>query len=168
MGWKLATPIQCEALPYAFEGRDLIGLAETGSGKTAAFGIPMLQRLLKEPQKLFGLVLAPTRELAFQIGEQLEAIGSHIDVRCMVVTGGACSPVRWRALPPPSSAIVSGICLALNYGADMDVIGVDMISQQIALAKGPHIVVGTPGRVVDHLTVHYAPITTRSSFSYGR
>jgi hypothetical protein len=78
MGWKLATPIQCEALPYAFAGRDIIGLAETGSGKTGAFGIPIIQALLREPQKLFALVLAPTRELAFQISEQLEAIGAQV------------------------------------------------------------------------------------------
>ena len=116
MGWKSSTTIQSEALPYALQGRDLIGLAETGSGKTGAFGIPILQRLLLRPQPLYALVIAPTRELAFQIGEQLEAIGSRIDVRCTVVVGG-----------------------------------VDMVQQQIALARRPHIIVSTPGRIVDHL-----------------
>ena len=116
MGWNSATPIQTEALPYAMQGRDLIGLAETGSGKTGAFGIPILQRLLLRPQPLYALVIAPTRELAFQIGEQLEAIGSQIDVKCTVIVGG-----------------------------------VDMMQQQIALARRPHIIVSTPGRIVDHL-----------------
>ena len=116
MGWKSSTAIQAEALPYALQGRDIIGLAETGSGKTGAFGIPILQRLLANPQPLYALVIAPTRELAFQIGEQLEAIGAAIDVKCTVVVGG-----------------------------------VDMVQQQIALARRPHILVSTPGRIVDHL-----------------
>eukprot|EP01043_Picozoa_sp_COSAG02_P053948 COSAG02_NODE_6034_length_3857_cov_4.591006_4_plen_561_part_00 len=116
MGWKAATAIQSEALPYALQDRDIIGLAETGSGKTGAFGIPILQRLLLRPQPLYALVIAPTRELAFQIGEQLEAIGSQIDVKCTVIVGG-----------------------------------VDMVQQQIALARRPHIIVSTPGRIVDHL-----------------
>lgn len=64
-----------------FPGRDIIGLAETGSGKTAAFAIPVLQALLKTPQRLFALVLTPTRELAFQIAEQFEALGSVMGVK---------------------------------------------------------------------------------------
>jgi superfamily II DNA/RNA helicase len=58
-------------------GRDVIGLAETGSGKTGAFALPILQRLLEKPQPMFALVLTPTRELAFQIGEQFEALGKN-------------------------------------------------------------------------------------------
>jgi len=61
-------------------GRDIIGLAETGSGKTGAFALPILQALLDAPQRLFALVLTPTRELAFQISEQFEALGSSIGV----------------------------------------------------------------------------------------
>jgi ATP-dependent RNA helicase DDX47/RRP3 len=94
----------------------LIGLAETGSGKTAAFALPILQALLEKPQPLFGLVLAPTRELAFQISQQFEALGSLINVRCTVLVGG-----------------------------------MDMVSQAISLGKKPHIVVATPGRLLDHL-----------------
>jgi ATP-dependent RNA helicase DDX47/RRP3 len=94
----------------------LIGLAETGSGKTAAFALPILQALLEKPQPLFGLVLAPTRELAFQISQQFEALGSLINVRCAVLVGG-----------------------------------MEMVSQAIALGKKPHIVVATPGRLLDHL-----------------
>ncbi|VDK70835.1 unnamed protein product [Anisakis simplex] len=78
LGWKTATKVQCEAIPLALAGRDVIGLAETGSGKTAAFALPILQALLDSPQKLFALVLTPTRELAFQIAEQFDALGSSI------------------------------------------------------------------------------------------
>jgi len=116
MNFKAPTAIQCEAIPWALAGRDVIGLAETGSGKTAAFGLPVLNRLLDAPQPLFGLIISPTRELALQIGEQLEALGSMIGVKVAVVVGG-----------------------------------VDMVQQAILLAKRPHLVVGTPGRLVDHL-----------------
>lgn len=60
---------------YFFAGRDVIGLAETGSGKTGAFALPILQSLLQNPQRYFALILTPTRELAFQIAEQIEALG---------------------------------------------------------------------------------------------
>ena len=94
----------------------MIGLAETGSGKTAAFALPMLQALLDKPQPLFGLVLAPTRELAAQIGQTFEALGALISLRCAVIVGG-----------------------------------LDMVPQSIALGKKPHVIVATPGRLVDHL-----------------
>ncbi|KAI7294458.1 ATP-dependent rRNA helicase, partial [Hortaea werneckii] len=116
LGFKNPTPIQTESIPVALGGRDIIGLAETGSGKTAAFALPMLQALLDKPQPLFGLVLAPTRELAYQISQQFEALGSLISVRCAVLVGG-----------------------------------MDMVPQAIALAKKPHIIVATPGRLLDHL-----------------
>lgn len=111
-----ATPIQTEAIPLALEGRDVIGLAETGSGKTAAFVLPILQSLLEKPQSLFGLILAPTRELAYQISQQVDALGSIINVKCATLVGG-----------------------------------MDMVPQAIALSKRPHIVVATPGRLLDHL-----------------
>ncbi|EEH39743.2 DEAD-box ATP-dependent RNA helicase [Paracoccidioides lutzii Pb01] len=128
LGYKAPTPIQTEAIPLALQGRDLIGLAETGSGKTAAFALPILQgellsfllrthwALMDKPQSLFGLVLAPTRELAYQISEAFEALGSLISVRCAVIVGG-----------------------------------MDMVPQAIALGKKPHIIVATPGRLLDHL-----------------
>ena len=65
-----------------FLGHDVIGLAETGSGKTGAFALPILQALLENPQRLFALILTPTRELAFQISEQFEALGSTIGIKC--------------------------------------------------------------------------------------
>ena len=76
--WKDPSKIQRESIPVALAGNDVIGLAETGSGKTGAFALPILQRLLETPQRLFALVLTPTRELAFQISEQFEALGSSI------------------------------------------------------------------------------------------
>ena len=110
------TPIQREAIPLALQNRDLIGLAETGSGKTAAFALPILQALMEKPQAYFGLVMAPTRELAYQISQAFEALGSLISVKVAVLVGG-----------------------------------LDMVSQAIALGKKPHIVVATPGRLLDHL-----------------
>ncbi|CAJ0560031.1 unnamed protein product, partial [Mesorhabditis spiculigera] len=116
MGWKTPSKIQTLALPAALAGRDVIGLAETGSGKTGAFAIPILQSLLEHPQKLYALVLTPTRELAFQIAKQFEDLGTRIGLLVAVIVGG-----------------------------------VDMATQAIALAKLPHIIVATPGRLVDHL-----------------
>jgi hypothetical protein len=98
-------------------GNDVIGLAQTGSGKTGAFALPILQGLMDKPQELYALVLSPTRELAIQIAEQFEALGSGIGLKSAVLVGG-----------------------------------IDMMAQAIALAKRPHVIVGTPGRVVDHLT----------------
>ena len=116
LGFKTPTAIQSQALPHALEGRDIIGVASTGSGKTAAFALPILQKLWDEPKGLFACVLAPTREPAFQISQQFESLGSAMGARCAVIVGG-----------------------------------MDMPAQAIALAKRPHIVIGTPGRIVDHL-----------------
>ncbi|KAI2666853.1 putative ATP-dependent RNA helicase DDX47 [Labeo rohita] len=88
LGWKKPTKIQIEAIPVALEGRDVIGLAETGSGKTGAFALPILQSLLASAQRLHSLILTPTRELAFQIAEQFEALGSSIGVKTAVIVGG--------------------------------------------------------------------------------
>uniref|UniRef100_A0A673L9Y7 Uncharacterized protein n=1 Tax=Sinocyclocheilus rhinocerous TaxID=307959 RepID=A0A673L9Y7_9TELE len=81
LGWKKPTKIQIEAIPVALEGRDVIGLAETGSGKTGAFALPILQCLLASAQRLHSLILTPTRELAFQIAEHFDALGSSIGVK---------------------------------------------------------------------------------------
>lgn len=116
LGYTKPTPIQTEAIPPALQGRDIIGLAETGSGKTAAFALPMLQALMKNPQPFFGLILAPTRELADQIKKAYQALGSVINVQVALLVGG-----------------------------------LDMMPQSIALAKKPHIIVATPGRLLDHL-----------------
>lgn len=110
------TQIQAESIPIALQGKDIVGLAETGSGKTAAFALPILQALLDKPQPLFSLVLAPTRELAFQIGKTFEALGAIISLRVCTIVGG-----------------------------------MDFTPQQVALGKKPHVVVATPGRILDHL-----------------
>ncbi|CAI0450419.1 unnamed protein product [Linum tenue] len=123
LGWKNPTKIQVESIPHALEGKDLIALAQTGSGKTGAFALPIIQSLLTEAAKkrsvgaFFACVLSPTRELAIQISEQFEALGSAIGLKCAVLVGG-----------------------------------VDMVQQAVSLGKRPHIVVGTPGRLMDHLT----------------
>ncbi|CAG8437359.1 2811_t:CDS:10 [Diversispora eburnea] len=86
--YKIPTEIQSEAIPWALQDRDIIGLAQTGSGKTAAFALPILQALWDAPQGLFACILAPTRELAYQIFETFESLGSTIGVRCAVIIGG--------------------------------------------------------------------------------
>lgn len=116
MGYVNPSKIQKESLPFTLKGRDMIGLAETGSGKTAAFAIPVIQALLDNPQPYFACVMSPTRELCVQIAEQFEAIGALIGLRTAVLVGG-----------------------------------LDMVSQAIALSKKPHVIVGTPGRMADHL-----------------
>jgi len=116
LGWSAPTPIQLRAIPPALAGKDVIALAETGSGKTGAFALPVLHRLIADPVRLSVLVLAPTRELAVQIHDVFMALGTPIGAKAACVVGG-----------------------------------VDMVSQAIALAKSPHIVTATPGRLVDHL-----------------
>ncbi|KAI9251507.1 P-loop containing nucleoside triphosphate hydrolase protein [Phascolomyces articulosus] len=88
LNFKHPTEIQKESIPWALEGRDIIGLAQTGSGKTAAFALPIIQKLWDNPQAFFACVMAPTRELAYQISETFEALGSIIGVRCAVIVGG--------------------------------------------------------------------------------
>merc|ERR1712062_556962 len=116
MGWKMPSKIQTEAIPIALGDQDVIGLAETGSGKTGAFALPILHELFRNPQKLYGLVLTPTRELAFQIQEQFKKLGKSINLQCTALVGG-----------------------------------MDMMEQSMTLGKRPHIIVATPGRLVDHL-----------------
>eukprot|EP00095_Tigriopus_kingsejongensis_P006448 maker-scaffold384_size188899-snap-gene-0.33 protein:Tk06448 transcript:maker-scaffold384_size188899-snap-gene-0.33-mRNA-1 annotation:"probable atp-dependent rna helicase ddx47-like" len=116
LGWTVPSKIQIEAIPVALAGRDVIGLAETGSGKTGAFALPILQSLLETPARLFALILTPTRELAYQIGEQFDKLGGSLGVKTCVLVGG-----------------------------------MDMVEQAVLLGKMPHIIVATPGRLMDHL-----------------
>lgn len=88
MGIHRPTSIQSACIPAVLSGRDVVGCAETGSGKTAAFALPILERLGKEPWGIAALVLTPSRELAFQIGEQFTAFGAPLHTRVVVVTGG--------------------------------------------------------------------------------
>ncbi|CAM3191378.1 degradosome RNA helicase CshA [Staphylococcus argensis] len=115
MGFEEPTPIQQESIPYALEGRDILGQAQTGTGKTGAFGIPLIEKVVGH-DGVQALILAPTRELAMQVAEQLREFSEGQRVRVVTVFGG---------MP---------------------------IDRQIkALKKRPQIVVGTPGRVIDHL-----------------
>ncbi len=77
MGFEEATPIQKETIPVALKGKDIIGQAQTGTGKTAAFGIPLIERLNIENEHIQGIVLAPTRELAVQVAEEFNRIFLH-------------------------------------------------------------------------------------------
>lgn len=110
------TSIQREAIPPALDGRDIMGFAATGSGKTAAFALPVLQALYEKPSPLFCVVLCPTRELAHQTAQQFQALGSSMGVKTTVIIGGE-----------------------------------DSMQQAMALSKKPHIIVATPGRLLDHL-----------------
>lgn len=116
LGFEEATPIQGQTIPLALEGKDVIGQAQTGTGKTAAFGLPMLQKIDVNNRNVQGLVIAPTRELAIQTQEELFRLSRDKKVRVQVVYGGA-----------------------------------DISRQIRALKDAPHIVVGTPGRLLDHI-----------------
>jgi ATP-dependent RNA helicase DeaD len=117
MGFEKASPIQAEAIPHLLQGVDLIGQAQTGTGKTAAFGIPALERIDVTERHVQTLVLCPTRELAVQVTEELRRIAKY----------------------------VKGLKIETVYGGDS-------IERQIrSLKAGVHIVVGTPGRIMDHM-----------------
>lgn len=119
MGFTKLTPIQEQAIPCLLEGKDIIGQAQTGTGKTAAFGIPMLQNINPESRKLQAIVLCPTRELAIQAAEELRKLAKYMH----------------------------GIKVLPIYGGQE-------IGRQIAGLRGVQIVVGTPGRVMDHMRRH--------------
>lgn len=116
MGFEEATPIQAETIPLAMQGKDVIGQAQTGTGKTAAFGIPMIEKIDKTAKTIQGLVVAPTRELAIQVAEEINRLGKFKGIRTLPVYGGQ-----------------------------------HMDRQIRALKDGPHIVVATPGRLLDHM-----------------
>ncbi len=116
MGFEEATPIQERAIPAGLSGQDLIGQAHTGTGKTAAFGIPMVEFFDVDHEQIQGVVLTPTRELAIQVAEELNKIGQFKGIRALPIYGG------------------------------------QDISRQIrALKNRPHIIVATPGRLMDHM-----------------
>ena len=116
MGFEEATPIQEQTIPIAMEGRDLIGQAQTGTGKTAAYGIPLVERIMVDSEQIQGIVLAPTRELAVQVAEELNKIGEFKGIHSLPIYGGQ-----------------------------------EMDRQIRALKKRPHIIVATPGRLMDHM-----------------
>ncbi|CAI5442655.1 unnamed protein product [Caenorhabditis angaria] len=85
---KTATPVQAHCIPKIMEGCDILGCARTGTGKTLAFAIPILQKLAVDPFGVYALILTPTRELAFQIADQFMAVGKPITLKCSVIVGG--------------------------------------------------------------------------------
>src|SRR3989344_4366900 len=103
--YTVPTPIQHHAIPVAIEGKDLIGVAQTGTGKTLAFGIPMLQLIAQNKGR--GLVVLPTRELALQVEEVLHKIGKSFGVRTAVLIGGASMNTQIQALKRDPHVIVA-------------------------------------------------------------
>ncbi|MCI8663671.1 MAG: DEAD/DEAH box helicase [Hungatella sp.] len=117
MGFEAASPIQAQAIPVQMEGRDVVGQAQTGTGKTAAFGIPLLQKINPDSKKLQAIALCPTRELAIQVAEEIRRLSKYMH----------------------------GIKVLPIYG------GQDITRQIRGLKEGTQIVIGTPGRVMDHM-----------------
>lgn len=115
LGYTIPTPIQHRSIPLLLEGRDLIGIAQTGTGKTLAFALPVIQRIAR--MKCRALVLVPTRELALQVDETFVKLGKGIGLKTAVLIGGA-----------------------------------DIRRQMRSLKTHPHVIIGTPGRIIDHLT----------------
>lgn len=117
MGFEEATPIQAQAIPVIMSGQDVIGQAQTGTGKTAAFGIPLLEKVDPDSRKVQVLVLCPTRELAIQVAEELRSLAKYMhSIKILPIYGGQ-----------------------------------DMTRQIRSLKGGVQIIVGTPGRVMDHM-----------------
>jgi ATP-dependent RNA helicase DeaD len=116
LGFGKPFPIQEYAIGPLLAGSDVIGQAKTGTGKTAAYGLPMLQKLHAESKEVQALVLAPTRELALQISAEIDRLGTYTGARVLTIYGGQSINIQFEAL-----------------------------------RRGVHVVVGTPGRVIDHL-----------------
>lgn len=107
------TPIQAQAIPAVLAGRDLVGCAQTGTGKTAAFAIPIIQRLSEQQSKphkhrrIRSMILTPTRELALQISENIEAYSQFTNLRCTAIVGGVSQKVQERALDQGADIIIA-------------------------------------------------------------
>ena len=117
MGFEEATPIQSQAIPVVMSGVDVIGQAQTGTGKTASFGIPVLHKVAPGNKKTQVIILSPTRELAIQVADEVRRLGKYMH----------------------------GIKVLPVYG------GQEIGRQIKALKGGAQIIIGTPGRVMDHL-----------------
>ena len=123
-GFEEATPIQAQTIPLVLEGKDVIGQAQTGTGKTAAFGLPTIQKIDASQREVQALIISPTRELAIQIQEELFRLSKEKRLKVQAVYGGA-----------------------------------DINRQIRMLKQNPHIVVGTPGRMLDHIKRHTLDLT---------
>ncbi|MEQ6376698.1 DEAD/DEAH box helicase [Bacillaceae bacterium S4-13-58] len=107
MGFEEATPIQEQTIPRGLKGIDVIGQAQTGTGKTAAFGIPLLEKIDKNQKTLQGIIVAPTRELAIQVGEELNRIGKYIGAKALPIYGGQEMGRQIRALKGKPPIVVA-------------------------------------------------------------
>ncbi|HLS23819.1 MAG TPA: DEAD/DEAH box helicase [Pseudogracilibacillus sp.] len=107
MGFEEATPIQAETIPYGLKGQDMIGQAQTGTGKTAAFGIPMIERFTNEKRAVQGLVIAPTRELAIQVAAEINRLGRFKQIRALAIFGGQEMGRQIRALKDRPQIVVA-------------------------------------------------------------
>lgn len=116
MGFEEPSPIQARTIPVALTGRDIIGQAQTGTGKTAAFGVPIIEKMPAQRRGVQALILTPTRELAIQVSEEISKIGRHSRIKAVPIYGGQSIERQIRAL---------------RFGVD--------------------VVIGTPGRVMDHM-----------------
>ncbi|AIQ46425.1 DEAD/DEAH box helicase [Paenibacillus sp. FSL R7-0273] len=116
LGFEESTPIQEQAIPIALTGADMIGQAQTGTGKTAAFGIPLISKISREDEKITALVMTPTRELAIQVAEEIGKLSRFKGLRSLAIYGGQ-----------------------------------DIGRQIRGLKKKPQIIIGTPGRLLDHI-----------------
>ena len=129
-GYTTPTPIQQQAMPIVLEGRDILGLAQTGTGKTAAFMLPILQRLTKGPlRKVRALIVAPTRELAEQIAETGRILGQHTKARIVTVYGGVGKTPQVNALRQGAEIVVAcpGRLLDLIGEKQIDLSGVEVL-----------------------------------------
>lgn len=116
LGFEEATPIQSQSIPIAISGKDMIGQAQTGTGKTAAFGLPLISKIAKEEDRIVALVMTPTRELAIQVAEEIGKLSRFKGIRSLPIYGGQ-----------------------------------DIGRQIRSLKKKPQIIIGTPGRLLDHI-----------------
>ncbi|XP_057250936.1 DEAD-box ATP-dependent RNA helicase 36 isoform X2 [Beta vulgaris subsp. vulgaris] len=107
LGMKIPTKVQQHCIPKILGGNDVLGLAHTGSGKTAAYVLPILQRLAENPYGVFALVIIPTRELAYQLADQFRALGSSLHVRCTVVVGGMNMITQAKTLMQRPHVVIS-------------------------------------------------------------
>src|SRR5690625_1793433 len=107
MGFEEATPIQAETIPLAMKGLDVIGQAQTGTGKTAAFGIPMLEKVDPKQRKIQGMVVTPTRELAIQVAEEINRLGKFRNLRTLPVYGGQHMDRQIRSLKAGPQIVVA-------------------------------------------------------------
>lgn len=107
LGFEEATPIQSQSIPIALTGKDMIGQAQTGTGKTAAFGLPLIHKIAKEEERIVALVMTPTRELAIQVAEEIGKLSRFKGIRSLAIYGGQDIGRQIRALKKESLRLLS-------------------------------------------------------------